>query len=81
MLWDSQTLSGHGTNLKPDYRVAHHNRVVMGAPLEVLHGTPVVMLQPGADNVNLLSHHLIRHHQEEFEFLMPSYMLGLTFHS
>lgn len=68
-------------NLKPDYRVGCRNEVVMGAPLAALHGTPVVMLQPGADNVNRLSHRLIRHHQEGFEFPMPSCMRGLTFHS
>jgi hypothetical protein len=79
VLWDSQTLSGHGTNLKPVYRVEFRNEVVMGAPLEALHGMPVVMLRRGVVNASPLKHQPIRRRREAFEFLMPSCMLGLIF--
>ena len=81
MLWDSQILSGHGTNLKPGFRVEHRNGVVTGAPLGVPHGMLVVTLRRGAANVSRLKRQLIMQRREGFEFPMPSCMPDHTFHS
>ena len=81
MLWDSQTLSGHGTNLKPGFRVERRNGVVTGAPPGVPHGMLVATLRRGAANVSHLKRQLITQRREGFEFPTPSCMPDRTFRS